>query len=149
MLKKEVTELFADHEGALKQYFKFYCNLGTKELGYDLTQKLQNLHFKEFSKLSYQSKIVPIIMTVEDIQSTFKNMIRQFQMNKLEATESVKGTSRTLTSEDGKDAINSNYMNYETFKKTLVRLSIIGCEYLGGQDAEGVRKLEELNRKRE
>ena len=70
-------------------------------------------------------------------------------MNKLEATESVKGTSRTLTSEDGKDAINSNYMNYETFKKTLVRLSIIGCEYLGGQDAEGVRKLEELNRKRE
>ena len=53
-------------------------------------------------------------------------------MNKLEATESVKGTTRTLTSEDGKDAINSNYMNYETFKKTLVRLSIIGCEYLGG-----------------
>ena len=37
MLKKEVTELFANHEGALKQYFKFYCDLGTKELGYDLS----------------------------------------------------------------------------------------------------------------
>ena len=70
-------------------------------------------------------------------------------MAKLEATESVKGTARTVTSEDAKDAINSNYMNYETFKKSLIRLSIIGCEHLGGQDAEGIRKLEELNRKRE
>ena len=70
-------------------------------------------------------------------------------MNKLEATESVKGTARTVTSEDAKDAVNSNYMNYETFKRALIRLSIIGCEYLGGQDAEGIRKLEDLNRKRE
>ena len=64
-------------------------------------------------------------------------MVRQFQMNKLEASASIAGTARTITSEDAKDAINSNYMNYETFKKALVRLSIIGCEYLGGQDAEG------------
>lgn len=40
MLKKEVSELFMDHEGALKQYFKFYCNLGKAELGQDLTWKL-------------------------------------------------------------------------------------------------------------
>ena len=49
--------------------------------------------------------------------------------------ESVKGTGRSSILEESKkptDSTNLNYMNYETFKKAIVRLSIIGCEYLGG-----------------
>ena len=78
MAKPEVSELFNDHEKALNKYFKFYCNLGKAEIGQDLQFRLENLHFKEFSKFSYQSKIVPIIMTADDISSTFRNMVRQF-----------------------------------------------------------------------
>ena len=76
MQKPEVDKLFQDHEKALNKYFKFYCNLGKAELGEDLQFRLENLHFKEFSKLGYQSKIVPIILTAEDISSTFRNMVR-------------------------------------------------------------------------
>ena len=52
---------------------------------------------------------------------------------------SVKGTGRSSAIEESKrptDATNLNYMNFETFKKALVRLSIIGAEYLGGQNEE-------------
>lgn len=81
MDRPEIDELFSDNEKALNKYFKFYCNLGKSEIGQDLQFRLENLHYKEFSKLSYQSKIVPIILTSDDISSTFRNMVRQFQMN--------------------------------------------------------------------
>ena len=50
--------------------------------------------------------------------------------------ESEQGTGRTsgLERQEDKasDATNLNYMNYDTFKKALVRICIVGCEYLGG-----------------
>ena len=119
------------------------------------------MHLKQFAKLGYQSKIVPIMMKADDITSTFRNMVRQFQMSNA-GGESEQGTGRTSGLErketmlEGKekfadkasDATNLNYMNYDTFKKALVRISIIGCEYLGGQSEEAARKLAEMNDKR-
>jgi len=116
---------------------------------------------KQFAKLGYQSKIVPIMMKADDITSTFRHMVRQFQMSNA-GGESEQGTGRTSGLErketmlEGKekfadqasDATNLNYMNYDTFKKALVRISIIGCEYLGGQSEEAARKLAEMNDKR-
>ena len=66
-------------------------------------------------------------------------------------TDSVQATGRNSAMDDGRkatDATNLNYMNYDTFKKALVRISIIGCEYLGGQSEEAARKLAEMNDKR-
>ena len=105
------------------------------------------------------------MMKADDITSTFRNMVRQFQMSNA-GGESEQGTGRTSGLErketvvEGKekvkevftdkasDATTLNYMNYDTFKKALVRISIIGCEYLGGQSEEAARKLAEMNDKR-
>ena len=60
-------------------------------------------------------------------------------------------TDRTTSVDEGRratDATNFNYMNYETFKKALVRMAIIGCEYLGGQSEEAAKKLAVMNEKR-
>lgn len=78
-------------------------------------------------------------------------MVRQFQMNAAGGdSESVQATGRTsnLERKEASDASNLNYMNYDTFKKALVRISIIGCEYLGGQSEEAARKLADMNEKR-
>ena len=33
MEKQEIKDLFKEHEKAINKYFKFYCNLGSAEIG--------------------------------------------------------------------------------------------------------------------
>ena len=72
-------------------------------------------------------------------------------MNQPDNNDSVQATGRNSSLDDGRkatDATNLNYMNYETFKKALVRICIIGAEQLGGQDEEARQKLDKMNEKR-
>ena len=59
-------------------------------------------------------------------------MVRQCQM--IDAGKEETGRKSNLEEDARKatDTSNLNYMNYETFKKALVRIAVIAAEHLGG-----------------
>ena len=74
--RPEVSELFENHDKSLVKYFKYYCRQNKVELGQDLTYRLEHLDFSSFNKLGIQSKIVPVLVSTEQLKSTYRNTVK-------------------------------------------------------------------------
>ena len=78
MQQSDVRQLFADHDKSLLKYFKYYCRQNRVELGQDLQYRLEHLDYPSFNKLGLQSKLVPVLISTEQLKSTFRNTVKQF-----------------------------------------------------------------------
>ena len=67
---------FDKYEKGLTKYFKHYCRQAKLELGVDPAFRMENMHYKEFVKFGYQTKIVPMLATSEDVSNTFRNVAK-------------------------------------------------------------------------
>jgi len=142
--KPDVAQVITDHEKGLNKYFSFYCLQGKAELGMDTDFKTTNLHFKEFVKFGYQSKITPVVASSEEVVSTFRFIARNQEAERLEKEGDEKGEATRAN-----DKLNSQqYISYESFKKALVRIAIVGQESLGGQTEEQKKRNEDLEKQR-
>ena len=50
------------------------------ELGHDLQFRLEHLDYNSFNKLGLQSKIIPVLISSEQLKSTFRNTVKQAQL---------------------------------------------------------------------
>ena len=138
MQRAEVSQLFSDHDRSLLKYFKYYCRQNKVELGQDLQSRLERLDFSSFNKLAIQSKIVPVLISSEQLKSTFRNTVKQSSLSNADLSgvanvggqdaasqpaASNQGTGRASTLDGGPAP---QQIDYESFKRALVRIAIQG-----------------------
>jgi hypothetical protein len=56
--------------------FKFYVQQAKIEFGHDMQFRLENMNFKEFAKLGFQTRITPVLVTAEQLMQIFRNTAR-------------------------------------------------------------------------
>ena len=148
MAKQENKQVFAEHEKSLKKYFNYFCKQGRFELGHDLQFRLEHLDFTSFNKMGLQSKIVPVLISSEQLKTTFRNSIKQFQNAASAEQEGPSAISQRSPSDLGNASATSQYIDFENFKKALVRIAIQGQELLGGQSEEQKQSKAEIDEKK-
>lgn len=67
------------------------------------------MHFRQFTKFCYQSKIIPHFASLDEINSTFRIIVSAYRSPGQRGDEQF-----------------SPYIDYEMFKKTLVRIALTG-----------------------
>ena len=72
------------------------------------------MNAKQFSKFAYQSKLIPVYATVDDVNSTFRNILRYYRTNDSKQHQGTKAL----------------YIDYEMYIRALIRLGLIGKEGL-------------------
>jgi hypothetical protein len=123
--RPDVRGVFDKNEKGLLKYFKYYCKNSKHELDLDVNYSLENMYYKEFTKFAYQTKIIPIYATADDVTSTFRNIVRYFKEKKASEQEIKLGIDA------GKS---SQFIDFNLFKRALVRLALIGKQQDGPQD---------------
>lgn len=79
MEQPEIKDVIEQNQEGLEQYFKFYSSLGKQEIGLDLEFTMSRIHYLEFIKFGHAAKIIPVLMTAEDLVQTFRHIARQQQ----------------------------------------------------------------------
>ena len=114
--RPDVSAVFEKNEKGLSKYFKYYCKQAKHEQDLDINFRLENMHCKDFTKFAYQTKIIPTFASTDDVTSTFRNIVRYFKEHKDSEKESKLGIDA------GKS---SQFIDFNLFKRTLVRLAMI------------------------
>lgn len=71
---------------------------------------LEHMHFKQFTKFCYQSKIIPTLATIDDINSNFKIIVSAYR----------------APGQRGEEGKFSPYIDEDMFKRALVRIALTG-----------------------
>ena len=111
--KPKVKEVFETYDAPLRYLFQFYCKSEHHEISFSLGRDVETMNYKEFIRFGYQSNIVPALIPVEEMSHTFKLVSRE--------------------AKDENDNAKIKVLDYNFFIKTLVRISAIAQDYLGGQ----------------
>lgn len=129
MTKKSVTEVFTKYDYQLRYFFDFYGKSYYHELSRELEKEYENLNYKEFIKFGYESHIIPTLIPINEIIYIFNQLTR-------ERNEADPKSVQTI--------------DYESFKKALVRISAVAQGLLGGQKGPLLeKKMEEETKKTE
>ncbi len=95
------------------------------------------MNFKEFVKFGHQTKVVPVLISSEDLVQVFRNVARQQQTNDSSAVVNV----GTTVAE--KNII--QFISIEAFKQALVRVCVYGHQVLGGLSQQQVEHKTEVD----
>jgi len=102
--------------------------------------KQNNLNYKDFVKFGFQSKVVPLLVTSEEMMGIFRIVAKQSQAGGMgTAFSSSMGVNNTEMRADGSSIPDKNtvqYIDVNGFKNALVRIAVYGHEYLGGLSPE-------------
>lgn len=110
----------------LKYFFEFYSRSEHHEISSALDDDMETMNYKEFIRFGYQSNIVPTLFPIEELNRTFKLLVRERQ-------DETKDTKRHV-------------IDYGYFLKAIVRIAAIAQDYLGGQKGQKLEKrMEDLN----
>jgi len=127
MKTKPVQKVFDGYNAQLRYFFDYYCKIEHTELTRDIEKEFEVMTYKEFVRFGYESNIIPTIIPVNQIIYIFHQLVRE----------------RTA-----EDPSANNSLDYEYFKKGLVRISAVGQALLGGQNGPKFeKKMEELKGK--
>ena len=119
MSKKPVAAVFSKYEDQLKYYFYHYARSEHHALSRDFEKEYETLSFREFKKFAYEWNIIPTLMPVHEISYIYNQLLRE----KLDLEpDSLKA------------------IDYEHFKKGIVRISAVGQSLLGGQNGPKFEK---------
>lgn len=70
----EVQSAFNKVSKSLGQLFKYYAVLDKKEM---IVHSMQRINFQEFTKFGFQTKIVPKVVTNEEMVLIFRAIVRE------------------------------------------------------------------------
>ena len=87
------------------------------------------MNLREFIRFGYQQNIVPALLQPEDMVQIYRQLIRE-RIEELASLNAKEGGSGVGYLSDNKF---SQVLNYEYFKKGLVRIGIMAQDLLGGQ----------------
>ena len=93
--------------------FKFYCSQGKVDLGVDLKFKQKHMDQKEFIKFGYQSKVVPVLVTSDELIQIFKILCK------------IHSDISEVQSSNLKSVL-GNTIDFATFKEAIARICIYG-----------------------
>ena len=99
--------------------FKFYCSQGKVDLGVDLKFKQKHMEQKEFIKFGYQSKVVPVLVTSDELIQIFKVLCK------------IHSDISEVQSSNLKSVL-GNTIDFATFKEAIARICIYGYQKMGG-----------------
>lgn len=71
--------MLTQNEKGISTLFKFYCKQQKHTTDEERPFLLLNMHYKIFTKFAYQSKIIPRLATVEDVNKTFRDIVRYYK----------------------------------------------------------------------
>ena len=127
MVKKPVAAVFTKYDDQLKYYFDHYARTEHHALSRDFEKEYETLSFKEFKRFAYECNIIPTLMPVQEITYIYNQLLRE----KLDLEpDSLKA------------------IDYDHFKKAVVRISAVGQSLLGGQNGPKFeKKMEEVKAK--
>lgn len=129
MAKKAVAAVFAKYDDQLKYYFDHYARSEHKPLTRDIEKEYETLNFKEFKNFAYEANIIPTVVPIQEITYIFNQLVREKQDT---------------------DPDSAKALDYEFFKKAIVRISAVGQALLGGQNGPKFeKKMDELRAKEE
>jgi len=67
-----VVEVFSRYERFLDHMFKFYCKQAKVDLSANMQLKASHMELKEFVKFGFQTKVVPVLMTSDEMITIFR-----------------------------------------------------------------------------
>ncbi len=111
--------IFLKYDKSFGQLFKHFAVMDKKDA---VAHSMQRINLQEFSKFGYQTKIVPKIITNEDMVLIFRALVRE-------------RTSTMSQKEMDEIGIGVNSLGIEDFKKALIRIAILGQATLGAEDS--------------
>jgi len=128
--KPAVKAVFDKYDVPLKYFFDFYSRSEHHGIEFDLDKQMETMNYKEFIRFGYQSNIVPTLIPIEEMNRTFKLLVRERQQES--------------------NDIKLQVLDYKYFIKSLVRIAAIAQDYLGGQKGTRLEKrMEEINKQKE
>ena len=111
--RQDIAEVFAKNERGLRRVFKFFCKQQKQErLDDKIPFMLEHMHFKQFVRLCMQTKIIPTLCTIDDVNNNFKNIVIYYRTPGFQT-----------------DGTFSPFIDYDTFKRALVRLGLLGKDH--------------------
>lgn len=96
-----------------------------KEIGFDMEKRMKMMNQKEFIKFGYQQNIIPTLIPNEEMVHLFHEILRQRHAQEDDRIMSI---------------------DYNHFKKAIVRIAALGQDLLGGQKEDLLQ--EKLNKER-
>jgi hypothetical protein len=127
MKAKQVNKVFNVYEAQLKYLFDYYAKSEHHELTRDFEKTYENINYREFIKFGYESNVIPTVIPINEIIYIYNQLVRERYDEDPKAPQEL---------------------NYDYFKKALVRISAVGQALLGGQNGPKFeRKMEELKEK--
>lgn len=110
----DVENIFALYEKSLKHMFKFYASQDRKDLDFNMDRVLNTINFREFIRFTYQQYVVPCLLPPEDGVQIFRELMREMIDDKKQDLDEYLN-----------DKGNTQVMDYEMFKKSLIRIAIM------------------------
>jgi len=94
--------------------FKFYAAQDSHKdkLSYDSEWLMNTLNYKELVRFSYQQDITPNLIAPDDMVYIYKTLVRETQ------------DTFNATSDQENLRKQSGFIDYESFKKAIVRISV-------------------------
>jgi hypothetical protein len=117
-----VQNVFGLYENSLHYLYKFYASQDKKELAFNLESSMNTLNFREFIRFGYQQNIVPALLPPDAMVTIFRQLIR-------ERREELTGKIENDYIGDQNFAL---VLDYDYFKKALIRIAIMSQDLLGG-----------------
>lgn len=129
-LKNEaVATMFDSYQTQLRYFFDHYAKSEHHELTRDIEKEWETLNYKEFINFMYENNVINTLIPIQEVIYIFHQLVRE----------------RTDEDRTANQAI-----DFEYFKKALVRIAVVGQTLLGGEKGpEFEKKMEELKQKEE
>lgn len=121
--QQEVQLVFQKYEKSFGQMFKHWAVMDKKDMA---VHSMMRINLNEFQKFGYQTKIVPKIVTADDLVLIFRALVRE-------------RTSTMTQKEQDEIGLGVNSLGLEDFKKALIRVCILGQASLSeGEHLENI-----------
>ena len=117
-----VAALFESYKKPLGQMYKFYAAQDDKKdaAAYSIDYLHAMLDLTEFIRFGYHQKVTPDLLTPDDMMYIYKNLLGESQDLANSANDPTSELNRI-----------SGMIDYESFKKAIVRISVMAQDKLG------------------
>lgn len=110
------------YERFLNHMFKFYCMQAKVDISVDMQYKATHLSLQEFSKFGYQSKVVPVLLSADEMITVFR-VVEKWQTTSAETLYQQRINEKS-----------QHLINFSSFKNALVVICIYSHPRLENQD---------------
>ena len=96
MATTEVAEVFKKFDRQIDKVFKFYCQQGKLEMGFDLEFKSNHMNYKEFIKFGVDTRTSPCLLSSETLMGVFRICARMQQLSEATINEGTEFPDKNI-----------------------------------------------------